>query len=213
MHSFLLADDHSIVRSGIRGLIQSNFVAERIDEAGNGEEVIDSMKLHFYDIIMLDINLPDTEFSGIMHWISAKSPGTYILVFTMHSEDVYGIKSISLGASGFLRKNASGDNIVRAIQTVLNGKVYVSESLRSKLDDTQKGRKTNSPFDKLSARELGICILLNHGKTLPEIARIFNIEYSTVNTHKRRIFEKLNVNHPFMLFSLMQTYHISDELL
>jgi DNA-binding NarL/FixJ family response regulator len=208
MIHIILADDHSIVRSGIKALINENFHGVKIEEAENGEKLLKLLKIRSFDLLLLDINMPDTDFVKLMEYIQATAPDTRVLVFTMHQEDIYGIRCLNLGARGFLHKTASNEEIIQAIKRVLDGKKYISPALAELLSDNNSQHEKTNPFQHLSARELELAMLFNKGKSLPEICSILNIQYSTANTHKRRLFEKLNVNNVLSLCRLMEAYHI-----
>jgi len=207
MNNFLLADDHSIVRSGINALIKENYNAERIDEAEDENEIVKWVKSYTYDLILLDINMPGSDFVNLMGWLHTMSPVARILVFSMHPEDIYGARCLQLGAWGYLRKTASNEEIIIAIRKVLEGKKYISPIMAEILSQNNSGKNGSNPFENLSSRELEIALLLNKGKSLPEISTVLNIEYSTVNTYKRRIFEKLMVHNVLSLSRLMQTFN------
>jgi len=206
IRKILLADDHAIVRSGIKFLVKENFEPELIDEAENEEEITKFIRGQQYDLILLDITLPNTDFTRLMQWITITSPGSKVLIFSMHSENIYGVRSLQLGARGYLHKTVSNDEIVFAIKRVMEGKKYIGQGLAELLAEKNTESKINNPFNTLSQRELEIVVHLNSGKTLPEICNILKIQYSTANTYKRRIFDKLNVHNLLSLSRLMQSF-------
>ena len=210
MSNILLADDHSVVRSGIKSLIKDKIGSYKIDEAENENEVVNAVKGCNYDLIILDINMGNSDFIKLMDLLSLKCPDTSILIFSMHPEGIYGLRCLQLGARGYLNKTASDEEIVLAIKTVLNGKKYINAALAEILSQNSHNKIPNNPFQNLSSREIEIALLLNSGKSLTEICTILNIQYSTVNTYKRRIFEKLNVDSILSLSRLMQTLHIQE---
>ena len=207
MKNFLLADDQAIVRSGLKSLIKENFDSNKIDEAENQREVMQYVKNGFYDIVVLDINMGGTDFLQIMGWFKIMSPHTRVLIFTTQPEDILGKTCLQLGAWGFIPKKAHTDELVFVIKRLLDGQKYISPSLAVSLLQDGNEKRTN-PFQNLSARELEIVLLLNAGRTLVEICDLLHIEYSTVNTHKRKIFEKLTVSSVLSLSRLMQTFNI-----
>jgi len=206
MINVLLADDHSIVRSGIKALIRENFQFQRIDEAEDGTEIFRMLKVVKYDVLLLDISMPEMDFSQVLQWVNASTPGTRVLVFTMHREDIYGPRCLVLGARGFIHKTAANGEIVQAMKRILDGKKYISPNLAEILSESGSRKELTNPFLSLSSRELELANLFNRGKSLPEICTILNIQYSTANTHKRRLFEKLNVENILSLCRLMQAY-------
>ena len=209
MSNILVADDHSIVRLGIKSLIRDSIGINNIDEAENEQGIVNAVKDSNYDIIILDINMGDSDFVKLMDWLSFTCPDTCILIFTMYHESIYGLRCIQLGARGYLNKTAPDEEIILAIKTVLNGKKYINAALSEILSQNAENKQTN-PFLSLSSREIEIALLLYKGKRLPEICTILNIQYSTANTYKRRIFEKLNVNDILSLSRLMQSFNIQE---
>src|SRR5207245_2890788 len=129
MSNILLADDHGVVRSGVKALLNANFSMVKIDEAADESEVVKSVKANHYDLIILDINLGDSDFVKLMEWLNATVPETCILIFSMYQEEVYGLYSLQMGAKGYLRKTATDGEIVLAIKTVLDGKKYINTAL------------------------------------------------------------------------------------
>ena len=206
MKRILLADDYSIVRSGVRFLIEDIFPQVQINEAGDEAEIMQSLKSHFYDLIILDIGIPGIDFSNMMNWIRISFPDTRLLVFSMFPEEIYGIRCLKMGARGYLRKTAPNDEIITAIRLVLGGKKYISIRLTDLLLESGLEQKAENPFTNLSLRELEIVKHLNDGMSLPGICDVLKIQYSTANTYKRRIFEKLGVHTVHSLSRLIRSY-------
>ena len=208
MKKILLADDHSIVRSGVRSLIEDNFLERQVDEAETEDEIVRHLKATDYDLVVLDINIPNTDFTRLMNWISVAAPGVKVLVFSMHPEDIYGNRCLQMGAKGYLHKTATNAEILMAIRRILDGKKYISQHLAEILSDSDPDKKRDNPFNNLSAREMEMIKHLNDGKSLPEICTILKIQYSTANTFKRRIFEKLQVDSVLSLSRLMKSFEM-----
>lgn len=207
MKRILLVDDYAIVRKGIQTLIAEQVPSAVVDEAGTEEEVIHLMREKQYQLIVLDLSMPNTDFCKLVEWIRVKTPTAYILVMSTRSEEMYGLRCLQMGVQGFLNKTAANEEIVLAIQKVLNGEKYISRRLSELLvDSLNNPRATDNPFDKLSQREMEIARQLEKGKSLNEICQIMNIQYSTVNTYKRRIFEKLSVGNVLDLVKMVNTF-------
>lgn len=207
-YNILICDDHSIVRMGIKTIIKSHLGVTNIDEAASESEISSTLKTQQYDLIILDINIPGIDFANTIDWIKITSPDTPVLVFSMHSEEIYGKRSFQLGAKGFLHKTAANEEIAAAVKTLLDGGTYLSGTLAEKLSGPKDKIDSEMPFDKLSAREFEIALLINKGQSLPEICSTLNIQYSTANTYKRRIFEKLKVYNTLALSRLMMSFNI-----
>lgn len=208
MHRFLLADDHAIVRRGIRLIIEDNFTSPALDEAENGGQLIDQVKAHAYNIVLLDIEMPDSDLSTLIPWIKLMQPDCEVLVLTGQPENVFGLRCMRLGAAAFLTKDAPEKEIVDALQSLLLRKKFVTSSMADILTEAESGM---APIETLSDREMQIALMLEKGIGLPEICRQLHIQYSTVNTYKRRIYEKLNVGDLLSLSKLLHAYGIGEK--
>lgn len=206
----LIADDHGIVRSGIKALIKQHLEGDEVYEASNENEILKQVKSFFFDLILLDINMPGSDFTGMMEWLKNTSPESNIIVFTTYPEDIYGERCLQLGAKAFLNKIASNTQILLALKAVLSGNMYFNEQPQKSIARSNNNNKSSNPFEQLSARELEIALLINKGHALPDICSILNIQYSTANTYKRRIFEKLNVHNAITLSHLMKMFKMND---
>jgi two-component system invasion response regulator UvrY len=208
MKKILLADDHIIVRAGIKILIEESGIHAQVEEAGTADEIVNKVKSNTYDLIVMDIGIPDSDFTSLMQQVVAIVPDTNLLIFSMQPEEAYGIRSLQFGVKGYLSKSASNQEIITAIKRVLNGEKYFSATLIDLLSDLNHKKETTNPFDNLSPRELEIAKHLNAGKSLSEICTLLDIQYSTVNSFKRRIFEKLGVDSVLSLCRLMNSFDI-----
>jgi DNA-binding NarL/FixJ family response regulator len=203
----LVADDHTIVRSGIKLILQDLLPSTVIDEASNGNEVISFVKKNGYNLIVLDINMPDTDSITLVTNVFAYREQCKILIYTMNSEELYAKRFIKLGVHGYLSKESQAGEIRRAIAAVLNGELYVSKKVKKELsEDLKKGM--DNPFHQLSDREMQTVKYLLHGYTLPEIKKVLNIHSSTIGTYKTRIFEKLKIKTLRELNELAKMYRM-----
>jgi len=192
MPELLLVDDHSIVRAGLRLLIEDFLPHTKIDEAIDGDSAFRKIREHEYDLVIMDVNMPNTDSLGTLQTILSFKPSTKIIIFSMNSEDVYAKRYLKMGAMGYLRKDAQNDEIKKAISTVLNNKRYISPQLNEKLlTELHSNSRSENPFDNLSPREFEIVQHFAHGDSVAEISNKLNLHTSTVGTHKARIFEKL----------------------
>jgi len=208
MQKYLIIDDHVVTRTGVKFLLFEKYSPAEIDEANNGEIAMQLLSVNKYDLVILDIQMPDTDSLGLMEYIRQNYPGTKVLVYSMSAEKIYAKRFMKSGAMGFLSKEAPLDLIIKAIDTVIGGKIYISETIAELLAEDSFGKKTSNPFGDLSRRELEIARLLLSGQTLTEISQTLNIQTSTVGTHKHRLFEKLAVNNLLELKELATTYNL-----
>jgi DNA-binding NarL/FixJ family response regulator len=208
MKKFLLVDDHVVVRSGIKLLLLEIFKPAEIYEAADGEGVLEKLKEHVFDLIILDIQMPKTDTIGLMETIHIQYPDAKVLMFSMSAEKIYAKRFLKAGAKGFVSKEASLEEIIKAVNQILNNRRYISDSLADFLADESVSAKTDNPFNRLSAREFEIASMLLSGGTISSISKQINIKVSTVGTHKTRLFEKLNVNNLLELKELATNYNL-----
>ncbi len=209
MVNLLLVDDHEVIRSGIKTIIRQYIPHSVVDEAHDGDSGFEKIKNKDYDIILLDINMPNTDSFSLVSNILAFKPGSRILIFSMNDENIYAEKYIKMGAMGYLRKDEPGDTIIKAITGILDNRPFMSDSLKEKLISNIQGKKLcENPFDKLSPREFEIVQHLACGHPLSHISQTLNLHTSTVGTHKARIFQKLNCNNIIELNTLAKVHNI-----
>ena len=208
MKKFLIVDDHVIVRSGIKFLLSEVYKLAEIHEASDGDSATEKLKEHQFDLIMLDIQMPKTDSFGLMEYIHIKYPHARVLVFSVSAENTYARRFMKAGAYGFVSKEAPLEEIIKAINLVLNDRKYISESLAYKIAEDSFAGRSDNPFNKLSPREFEIVSLLLSGQTVSDISQSLNIQTSTVGTHKARLFEKLSITNILELKELATAYNL-----
>ena len=206
MRKFLLIDDHAVVRKGINFLLNDLYKPCIIDEAENEQQVLEKITASDYDLMILDINIPNTNTLDLLKHILATKPEAKILMFSMNPEKMYAQRYIEAGARGFLSKDAPVNEIERAINLIFSNRNYYSETLVDSIMTEKKGSTEKNPFNKLSEREFEICNLMLAGKSLTEISHHLNIQTSTTGTHKAKIFQKLNVENLVELIELSRIH-------
>lgn len=189
--NIIIADDHEIIRTGIRLMLQEHFNLTMF-EANNGTELMEAVKKSNPDIILMDINMPDTNTPGILESMLCMKPLLNVLVFSVNKEEIYGKMFLKLGARGYLQKDTTSAEIVKAIKSIMLGNIYMSREMQSYY--IQKKNEDISPYAQLSERELEILGHLITGDSLLNIAKIMHLSSSTVGTHKAHIFSKLRVS-------------------
>jgi two-component system, NarL family, invasion response regulator UvrY len=208
MRKFLLIDDHTVVRSGIKVLLTDIYKDVDIREAQDGVTALELLQNYTYDLVTLDIQMPNTDTFGLMELIKRKYPDLKVLVFSMSPESIYAIRFIKAGAKGFISKDAPLEEIKIAIDKVLHNKKYFSEELLDLLAEGSNTANSINPFSTLSPREFEIVSMLLNGKTISVIASDLTLGLSTVGTHKGRIFNKLNVTNLLELKALSNSYDV-----
>jgi len=187
----LICDDHKIVRDGLRQILQQLAEVTSIGEASDGNDALTILKKEIFDVILLDISLPDRNGLEILQNIKAKWPLTNVLMLSMHPQEQYAIRALKLGASGYLTKDTASEELIMAIKKVSEGGRYISQSLAESLaihlDEDQNRQK----HEILSNREFEIMIKLANGKSLQEIGDELFISIKTVSTYRCRIMAKM----------------------
>ena len=204
----LIADDHTILRTGIVFLIKAEYLNVQIDECRDGDGAWKNIQSTKYDLFIMDIHMPGTDSVSLLKNIFTLEPQLKVLILTMSSEEIYGWKYLQLGVMGFINKAADTSELRKAIASVLNNRRYMSTELQKSIPrDVTKG-VTGSLFPSLSARELQVMTHLLEGKNLSEIADTLSIHVSTVSTHKINIFQKLQVSNVMELSTLVKRFDI-----
>lgn len=212
MKRFLLIDDHAIVRSGIKFWLSSEYHPAEIDEAENGREAMEKIDNNEYDLLLLDIHMPDTNSFDLLKYILANRPGAKVLIFSMNSENMYAKRFLKAGAAGFVSKDAPIEEFKKAVNLTLSNKKYYSDKFIDTIMNAKTGEENANPFLKLSDREFEIMSLLLEGKSVSDISQLLNIHNSTTGTYKSRIFEKLNIENIFQLNKLAVIYEIKKDV-
>ena len=210
MPNLLLADDHSVMRTGMK-IIINNFIPHCIiDEANDGDSAFKKVKENNYDLVILDVNMPNTDSFGLVTNILALKPQMKILMFSMNDEEVYAKRYLKMGVMGYVKKDEPEAEIKNAITTVLNNKKYVSPRLgQIMIEDLHGNNNAENPFDNLSPREFEIVQHMIRGESLADICSKLTLHSSTVGTHKARIFEKLKCKNVIDLNELAKVYNIT----
>ncbi|MDB5199195.1 MAG: DNA-binding response regulator [Chitinophagaceae bacterium] len=207
MIKILLADDHEIVRSGLISFINALLPHAVIDQAWDGNTILEKIKEKDYALIIMDVIMPETNTLELIGKIIRGKPKANILIFTMNAEPAYAGRYLQAGARGYLGKDAPATELRNAITTVLKNKLYISPSFIESIIDIA-GDKTKNPFDSLSSREFQIFQHLIKGKNSSDICNELNLKSSTVGTYKARIFEKLGRKNLIELIELAKMYNI-----
>jgi DNA-binding NarL/FixJ family response regulator len=209
MPNFLLVDDHSMIRTGLMKFIETFLPQTKFDEANDGDSAFEKIKQNDYDLVIMDVNMPNTDSLGLLSNVIALKPKSRVLMFSMNAEELFAKRYLKVGAMGYLKKDETDSEIRKAVTNVLNNKRYISPSLSEKLlADYQNDNMHENPFDKLSTREFEIVQHLSRGESLAEICEKLNLHSSTVGTHKARIFQKLQCKNVVELSELAKEHKI-----
>ncbi len=189
----LLADDHAVVRQGFRMILDAQPDMEIIGEAGNGREAIEKAETLNADVVVMDVAMPELNGIEATRRLAASSPRTRVLALSMHKDSVYVREILRAGARGYLLKDAIDRDLLDAVRAVARGEGYISPAV-SEAVLTDYRRHVTNPIDLLTSREREVLQLIAEGKTNKEIANGLNLSVYTIDAHRGRIMEKLNLH-------------------
>lgn len=192
MSQVLIADDHAIVRNGLKQLLSEDRSIRAVGEAGSGRETIEQLQKNKWDLLVLDINMPDRSGLDILRQIRATHPGTRVLVLSGFPEKQYAVNVLRAGASGYVNKEMAPEELLAAVRIVLQGRRYVSPLLADLLVSELDSDADKPLHARLSEREFQIFCKLAAGQSVSEIAAELCISVKTVSTYRSRILEKMN---------------------
>lgn len=207
--NILLADDHSIVRRGLREILLEEFPDANFQEAADGQELIRKMRAEKFDVIISDVSMPGKSGLEALKVIKAESPTIPVLVLSIHPEELYAIRVLKAGASGYLTKESAPEELVKAVRMIMSGRKYITPSLAEKMASNLDNDLSKLPHELLSDRELDVLKLIASGKTVSDIAHELSLSVNTISTYRSRVLEKMNLKSN----SELTFYAISNNLL
>jgi len=190
----VICDDHKIVREGLRQILLKLDGVTLIEHASNGTEIFTVLKSDSFDVVLLDISLPDRSGLEVLQQIKIKYPSINVLMLSMLPQEQYAMRALKLGASGYLTKDAASEELLQAVTKVSSGGKYISQSLAESIALHLEKDSTKQKHDTLSYREFEIMIKLANGKSLQEIGNELFISVKTVSTYRSRIMEKMDLS-------------------
>jgi len=193
MIKVFIADDHALIREGIKNLLSPLSDIKLVGETANPYEIIEQIKINKCDVLILDLSMPGKNGLDVLKEIKSIFPETKILIMTMMPEDQFAKRTLKAGASGYLTKESAPDELITAIRRIASGRKYVSQSLAEKLAQDLDDTAEKPIQDLLSDREFQVMKMMAAGKSQTDIAIELSISVSTVNTYRSRILEKLNL--------------------
>jgi len=211
MKHVLIADDHAIVRLGMKQIICSLPGPMNVTEAKTFDEAISLIEAQTFDLLILDINMPGGNNMQMIYAVKLRQPGIRILVFSAYDEILYALNYLKAGADGYIEKNSPDEEFKTAINGVLMGEKYISKAVREQLIGkfTRQQEQHSNPFAVLSPREIEVMNLLSKGHPLIKIAEILHLQLTTVSTYKTRIFEKVGVTNVIALMEKAQMHQVA----
>lgn len=210
MISVYLVDDHELVRTGIRRLLEDERCIKVVGEAHDGETAVQWARQHEADVILMDMNMPGMGGLEATRKILRYQPDAKIIVLTVQTEDPFPTKVMQAGASGYLTKGSTSPEVIRAITQVSRGQRYLSPEIAQQMALSQFNGGDENPFNALSERELQIMMMITNGEKVNDISDKLNLSPKTVNSYRYRLFEKLNINGDVELTRLAIRYKMLD---
>jgi DNA-binding NarL/FixJ family response regulator len=193
MMRILIADDHAIVRRGLKEILLDEYPSAQIGEAADAEELIKKTLQEKWDIVITDLSMPGRSGLDALKQIKQSFPNLPVLIMSMYPEDQFAVRALKAGASGYLNKNSIHDEVIKAIERVRIGKKYLTPTIAEKLVEALHSNGDEPPHLLLSDREFHVFKLLASGKTISEIADQLSLNYNTVSTYRSRLLEKMNM--------------------
>ena len=210
MKRILLADDHTIIRLGLIQILKDEYPDVEVREVSDGEELIKEVMRHEWDLVISDLDMPGINGLQALEQIKTIKPDLPVLILSIFAEDLYAVRVLKAGASGYMNKNAAPYELITAIQRIFLGRKYITPEIAEKLLTTQDINK--EPHELLSNREFEIFKLLALGKTTTYIADTLSLALTTVSTHRGRIMDKLNLSTNSELTRYAISHHIISDV-
>lgn len=193
MKRFLVADDHAIIRYAIRNILQNAFLDVHIEEVSDAESLLQKVMKEHWDVVITDISMPGKSGLEILQQIRQSHPKLPVLVLSIHREEIYAVRVMKAGGAGYIRKDTAMQELVKAVNEVLQGKKYIPPSIAEQLVFSLEHDNEGNPHEKLSDREFEIMKLLASGISLTDISKKLALGITTISTYRARILAKLDL--------------------
>ena len=210
MIKILVVDDHALIRKGIKQLLEDNHDVQVAGEAESGIQAINMMRKNHFDLVLLDIALPDKHGMDVLKQLKSEQPDIKIIVLSMYPEDQYGARTLKAGAMGYINKQSAPEKLVGAIRHVISGKKYISETLAEQLLNNLIGESQELLHQSLSNREYQTLCLMSSGKSLTEISEVMRLSPKTVSVYRARMLEKMGFKNNAEAVHYAIAHHLVD---
>jgi len=209
----LVVDDHFLLRKGVMQIISDSFKDVEFGEAENGQQAIEAVWTKTWDVVLLDITMPGRGGLDALKEIKKTRPNLPVIIVSMHPEDQFAIRVLKLGASAYIRKDCAGTELVKAVESAINGTPYITPGLAQMMAKHIHGNQNDAPESLLSDREYQVMRLIATGETVKEIASDLNLSVKTISTYRTRILEKMGLknNSQIMRYALSRRIVAADE--
>jgi two-component system invasion response regulator UvrY len=189
----IIADDHAVVRKGLRQMLQEEFPSAEIAETADSDDLLNLVIREHWDVVISDISMPGRGGLEVLQQIRQQFPKLPVLILSIHPEDQYAIRVLRAGASGYLSKESAQGEVVKAVHKVLMGKKYITPALAEKLAESLDHDAEKLPHEFLSDREFEVFKLLASGKSVSEIGEKLSLSSTTISTYRSRVLAKMNM--------------------
>ncbi len=190
----LIADDHSVVRKGLRLILTEEYPHAQIDEVVDAVDLLKKVSKETYSVIISDITMPGRSGIEIIKEVKDFAPKTPLLVLSVHSAEEYAVRAIKAGASGYLTKDSAPDELIKAVEYILRGKRYITPEISELLADAYGDNLDKAPHESLSNREFEVMKFIALGKSISEMAESLSLSVNTISTYRARILEKMHMH-------------------
>jgi DNA-binding NarL/FixJ family response regulator len=206
----LLADDHAMVRAGLKEILEGTGDIVVMREATDGRDALDAARETDFDVAVLDLTMPGRSGIELIKLIKAERPRLRILVLSMHSEEQYAVRAVRAGASGYMTKESAADELVSAVRRIAAGGAYVSPETAERLVLDSSAGAEAAPHTQLSDREYEVFQMIVAGRSVTEIALALNLSVKTISTHKTRILQKMGLDSQADLVRYAISHNLSE---
>ena len=205
----ILADDHSFIRLGLVQILRDEYPDAEIKQVGDGESLINEAIKNDWDLVISDLDMPGRNGLEALQQIKLIKPDLPVLILSIYPEDLYAVRVLKAGASGYLNKNSAPEELITAIQRIKLGKKYITPEIAERLVDLNTDKK---PHEFLSNREFEIFKLLASGKTVTQIAEMLSLALTTISTNRSKIMDKLGLSNNSELTRYAIAHHIISDI-
>ena len=206
----LVIDDHEVVRRGVKRILEENFLLVEVGEADSGEKGMAAVQQQPWDLVILDINLPDQSGLELLGELQGTRPGLPLMVLSLHPEEQYAVRVFRAGAKAYLTKQTAPEELARAVKQVLSGRMYVTASLGEHMAGSLSKSPAGPAHPALSERELEVLVLIAQGQSLKNIAQSLILSVKTVSTYRGRLQDKLQLTTTAELIRYAIDHHLVD---
>lgn len=212
MIKVMLVDDHDLVRTGIKRLLEDHPKIEIVGEAVSGEQALQQVTEYDPDVVLMDINMPGIGGLEATRKLLQRKPLLKIIVVTMHEDDLFPQRFLKAGALGYITKGAKVEEMLQAIQAVMANKRYLSPAIAQQIALSQVGEESSSPFESLSEREMQVLLMMLDGQTISAISEKLCLSPKTVSTYRTRLYAKLGVQNDIELTRLALLHGVVETV-